>query len=129
MNTLEGLLDFDSNAAGASRQRVPVLLPVALNQTYDYLVPSHVSAQPGSFVLVPFGPQLRIGIVWDQPVGGPGKTVDPKKLKALLLKIERLNRGRDVAADDAALEQFGPVDKTDWSFAAARGRKRTRQKK
>jgi primosomal protein N' (replication factor Y) len=88
MNTLEGLLDFDGKAAGFARDRVPVLLPVALDQTYDYLVPSHVAAEPGSFVLVPFGPQVRIGIVWDQPVGEPGKTVDPKKLKALTERLD-----------------------------------------
>jgi hypothetical protein len=59
----------------------------------------------------------------------PLKKTDPKKLKALLLEIEKMNRGRDVAADDRALEQFGPVDKTDWSFAAARANKRVRRKK
>ena len=88
MDTLEGLLDFDGDAAGPARGRVPVLLPVALDQTYDYLVPSHVAAEPGSFVLVPFGPQVRIGIVWDQPVGEPGKAVDPKKLKALTERLD-----------------------------------------
>ena len=48
---------------------VPVLLPVALDQTYDYLVPEGLERQPGCFVLVPFGPQSRIGIVWDKAVG------------------------------------------------------------
>ncbi|MFM9846212.1 MAG: primosomal protein N' [Hyphomicrobiaceae bacterium] len=86
MDTLEGLLDFDGNAAGSSSQRVPVLLPVALDQTYDYLAPADISAEPGSFVLVPFGPQVRIGIVWDRPVGDPGKTV--KKLKALTERLD-----------------------------------------
>jgi primosomal protein N' (replication factor Y) len=88
MDTLEGLLDFDGNAAGPARQLAPVLLPVALDQTYDYLVPGHVAAEPGSFVLVPFGPQVRIGIVWDQPVGDPGRTVDPKKLKTLTERLD-----------------------------------------
>lgn len=88
MDTLEGLLDFDGNADGAARQRVPVLLPVALDQTYDYLAPADVSAEPGSFVLVPFGPQVRIGIVWDRPVGGPGKTAAGKKLKALTERLD-----------------------------------------
>ena len=88
MDTLEGLLDFDGNAAGSSSQRVPVLLPVALDQTYDYLAPADVSAEPGSFVLVPFGPQVRIGIVWDRPVGGAGKTVAGKKLKALTERLD-----------------------------------------
>ena len=55
---------------------------VALDQTYDYLVPAGFEAAPGSFVLVPFGPQTRIGIVWDE-AKGEQKPVDPKKLKAL----------------------------------------------
>ena len=44
-------------------------MPVALDQTYDYLVPDGIEAAPGAFVLVPFGPQSRIGIVWDGPRG------------------------------------------------------------
>jgi len=63
--------------------RVPVLMPVALDQTYDYLLPEDIEAIPGSFVLVPFGPQSRIGIVWDTAVGGGGKPVPEKKLKAI----------------------------------------------
>ena len=46
---------------------MPVLLPVALDQTYDYLLPRWLEAAPGAFVLVPFGPQTRIGVVWDGP--------------------------------------------------------------
>ena len=65
--------------AGAT---VPVLLPVALDQTYDYLLPPGLAVIPGCFVLVPFGPQTRMGIVWDEP-RGLQKPVDPKKLKAL----------------------------------------------
>ena len=44
-------------AAAAAAGRVPVLLPVALDQTYDYLLPDGLEARPGAFVLVPFGPQ------------------------------------------------------------------------
>ena len=62
-------------------------MPVALDQTYDYLVPDGVEVAPGSFVIVPFGPQSRIGIVWDTP-RGDGKPVDPKKLKSLTSLID-----------------------------------------
>ena len=61
--------DREPAAAAASAGRVPVLLPVALDQTYDYLLPDGLEARPGAFVLVPFGPQQRIGVVWD----GPGR--------------------------------------------------------
>lgn len=63
---------------------MPVLLPVALDQTYDYILPDDLAVEPGQFVLVPFGPQHRIGIVWDRAVNQPDKAVDPKKLKALI---------------------------------------------
>lgn len=79
--TLDSLLEILDNGAGPSARTVPVLMPVALDQTYDYLVPEGQEIAPGTFVLVPFGPQTRIGIVWDSP--RDAKAVDPKKLKPL----------------------------------------------
>ncbi|MFX8965040.1 hypothetical protein ABTN15_19780, partial [Acinetobacter baumannii] len=67
----------------AERARVPVLLPVALDQTYDYLVEAGKEPPPaGSFVLVPFGQQSRIGIVWPEPVG-EAKAVALSKMKTI----------------------------------------------
>ena len=78
------LAKFDERPLPAAAQgRVPVLLPVALDQTYDYLLPDGVEADPGSFVLVPFGSQTRIGVVWDVPVGEGSKPVADKKLKTI----------------------------------------------
>ncbi len=68
-------------AAGPST-RVPVLLPVALDTTYDYKLPSGMPAPPGSFVMVPFGRQERLGVVWDAPTEGSG-TVAEAKMKAI----------------------------------------------
>ena len=84
---LDSLLEILDNGAPSGARSVPVLMPVALDQTYDYLVPDGVEVPPGSFVLVPFGPQTRIGIVWDGQRGG-GKAVDPKKLKSLTSLID-----------------------------------------
>lgn len=86
--TLESLLDKLGPAIAAARQTVPVLLPVALDQTYDYLVPAGLDLAPGSFVIVPLGPQSRIGVVWDRSIGGGDKVVDPKKLKAVLERLD-----------------------------------------
>lgn len=86
MNPLEALLGGDVRTPAAPR--VPVLMPVALDQTYDYLIPAGVEVEPGAFVLVPFGPQTRIGIVWDRPVGDGGKPVELKKLKALTERLD-----------------------------------------
>ena len=58
-------------------------MPVVLDQTYDYLLPPDLEAAPGSFVMVPFGPQRRIGVVWDSPAGDQGKPVPDKKLKTI----------------------------------------------
>lgn len=74
---------------GEGRGRVPVLMPGApLNQTYDYLVPPGMEIEPGGFVLVPFGPQTRMGVVWDKPQGDQSRPVDPKKMKAIAERVD-----------------------------------------
>jgi hypothetical protein len=50
----------------------------------------------------------------------PLKAVDPDRLAAILARAEALARGRDVAADNAALASFGEVDPVDWSVKAVR---------
>jgi primosomal protein N' (replication factor Y) (superfamily II helicase) len=69
----------------------PILLPVALDQTYDYAVPDGMTLIPGQFVLVPFGPQSRVGVVWDGVVGEQ-KSIDPKRIKMIIetLDVPRL---------------------------------------
>ena len=79
----DSLLEPLGRGERAATARAPVVLAVALDQTYDYLVPEGIEIEPGAFVLVPFGPQSRIGVVWDRSVGDPGKAVDPKKMKSI----------------------------------------------
>jgi primosomal protein N' (replication factor Y) (superfamily II helicase) len=81
---LDRQLDIKLEETDSAPTRVPVLLPVALDQTYDYYLAPEAMAGPGSFVTVPFGSQTRTGIVWDKPVGESDKTVDPKKIKTVL---------------------------------------------
>ena len=83
MESLLAKLDEHLSARPDMGPRVPVVMPVALDQTYDYLLPPGIEAGPGSYVLVPFGPQTRIGVVWDGPAGDPGKLSPDKKLKAI----------------------------------------------
>jgi primosomal protein N' (replication factor Y) len=86
---LDSLLGLNEKDERAGRSLAPVLMPGApLSQTYDYLVPEGLEIEPGAFVLVPFGPQTRIGIVWDAPLGGSEKPVDPKKMKALTERLD-----------------------------------------
>lgn len=50
----------------------------------------------------------------------PLKAADPDRLAAILARAEALARGRDAAADDAALASFDQVDPVDWSVKAVR---------
>jgi primosomal protein N' (replication factor Y) len=88
VDTLFELDEEPAPAAAVTGELAPVLLPVALDQTYDYLVPEGAELEPGCFVLVPFGPQVRIGVVWDRSLGEPGKPVDPKKLKTIAGRLD-----------------------------------------
>ena len=72
-----------NEATGAT---VPVLLPLALDTAYDYLVPEGEDLVPGDFVLVPIGPRKEVGVVWERDPDG--KTVDPKKLKAIVERFD-----------------------------------------
>jgi len=84
---LDSLLDSLADGV-AAESRVPVVLPVALDQTYDYVVPPGLALEPGAYVLVPFGPQVRIGVVWDRRIDESEKSVDSKKLKAVSDRLE-----------------------------------------
>ena len=66
----------------------PIVLAVALDKTYDYLVPEGLELEPGCFVLVPFGSQARIGVVWDAPVGEQGKPLPREKLKCIAARLD-----------------------------------------
>jgi primosomal protein N' (replication factor Y) len=87
LESLLAKIDEGRPARPAKAERLPVLLPVATDQTYDYLAADGVEASPGTFVLVPFGRQTRIGIVWDGPLGA-SKPVAEHKLKAVTQAID-----------------------------------------
>lgn len=46
----------------------------------------------------------------------PLKATDPDRLAAILARAEALAKGRNAAADDAALAAFGDVDPVDYSL-------------
>ena len=85
--------------ARAGTQLAPVVLAVALDQTYDYIVPEGIELEPGCFVLVPFGPQSRIGVVWDKPVGETGQARRSQEAE----DHHRAARRAAAAGDHAAL--------------------------
>jgi primosomal protein N' (replication factor Y) len=50
---------------GGAGQRVSVLLPLPLEGAYDYRLPPGLVAGPGSFVEVPLGGRVSLGVIWD----------------------------------------------------------------
>jgi primosomal protein N' (replication factor Y) len=79
---IPGLLPFDD------RETVPVLLPLPLDEPFDYAPPAGVapgSLAPGSFVEVPFGPRQVVGVVWDDP---PSGRVAAPRLKTIRRRID-----------------------------------------
>jgi primosomal protein N' (replication factor Y) len=47
-----------------------VLLPIAVNQTYSYLLPADASLSPGDFVTVPLGTKFTTGVIWEVRTAG-----------------------------------------------------------
>ncbi len=91
---MHSLFEPLESEARTGHAAAPVVLAVALDQTYDYLVPEDVTLEPGCFVLVPFGPQSRIGVVWDKPVGDTGKAVDPQEAERPSPRVSTFRRCR-----------------------------------
>ena len=46
------------------RRVVDVLVPVALDQAYSYVVPPGMEVAPGDVVAVPLGAREALGVVW-----------------------------------------------------------------
>ena len=69
-------------------ERLPVLLPIALDQAYDYLCPPELKIRPGTFVVVPFGRQQRIGVVWHSRNKNDAKSIDASKLKSIISAVD-----------------------------------------
>jgi primosomal protein N' (replication factor Y) (superfamily II helicase) len=49
-----------------------ILLPVAIDRPYSYLVPPGIAVAPGDFVEVPLGTRRTTGVVWDVRSGACG---------------------------------------------------------
>lgn len=42
-----------------------ILFPLPISKSFDYTVPDSETVQAGSYVVAPFGPNQRIGVVWE----------------------------------------------------------------
>src|SRR5215510_8350401 len=68
------------------RQVVDVLVPVALDQAYSYVVPPGMEVALGDIVAVPLGPREALGVVWAENEN-PNPRLD-NRLKDIALKLE-----------------------------------------
>ena len=72
----------------APPETVPVLLPLALEGPYDYLVPGGMTLAPGDFVVVPLGPRERLGVVWSGALVEGRAPVESAKLRAVIERYD-----------------------------------------
>ncbi|WP_374310685.1 primosomal protein N' [Dongia sp.] len=75
--------DESDGAVTSAPQAIGVLLPLALFQPYDYLVPAGLSLARGDFVTVPLGRRSVTGVVWGAAMGD----VEPGKLKQVVQRL------------------------------------------
>ena len=84
------MLAKDSTRDLTHGTRVRVLIPLPLASAYDYLVPDSMSAQLGTFVVVPLGNREVIGVIW----GEAESNFEEKKLKVISEKMKKLRNLR-----------------------------------
>ncbi|TCH96649.1 primosomal protein N' [Roseococcus sp. SYP-B2431] len=67
-------------------RRIRVLLPLPLESAYDYRLPPELAAGPGSFVEVPLGGRVSLGVVWDAPEnpGDPSGPIAESRLREVI---------------------------------------------
>jgi primosomal protein N' (replication factor Y) (superfamily II helicase) len=61
-----------------------VLLPVAIEQSYSYAVPSGLAVAPGDVVEVPLGTRMTHGVVWETRQGQTGRA----NLKSVTARLD-----------------------------------------
>src|SRR5450631_4278575 len=61
-----------------------VLLPVAIDQSYSYAVPSGIAVAPGDFVEVPLGTKRTHGVVWETRQGAAARA----NLKSIAARLD-----------------------------------------
>ena len=66
----------------------PVLLPLALDAPYDYLVSEGTRLGPGDFVRVPLGNTERLGVVWAGGLAEGRAKVDAAKLRPISERLD-----------------------------------------
>ncbi len=68
----------------AAPRRVAVLLPLPLDETFDYVVPEPAWAEAGRFLRVPLGRREMAGVVWGEGRAG----IEPSRLKPVSAMLD-----------------------------------------
>ena len=120
--TIPGLLPPETTVA-----TVPVLLPLPLDEPFDYALPAGPSLPPGTFVEVPFGPRHVVGVVWDEAASERAPNL---RLKAVRRRVDAppmpqalRHLVRHIAA--TTLHPLGSALRLALSVPAATGRQRS----
>jgi len=79
-SAMQARLDLGEPAPATTRV-VSVLVPLALDEAYDYALGESDAPPPGTFVRVPLGSARRIGVVWD---AAHTADVPARKLKSII---------------------------------------------
>ncbi|MEM8743550.1 MAG: primosomal protein N' [Pseudomonadota bacterium] len=72
----------------ASNDTIPVLLPLAIDTPYDYLVPPDMPLAAGEFVVVPLATRERVGVAWEGALASKRPSVDASKLRKVIGKLD-----------------------------------------
>jgi primosomal protein N' (replication factor Y) len=72
----------------ALARSVPVLIPLPLDEPFDYAVPDGLAVAPGDWVEVPFGPRRAIGAVWDTRPATPAPALAPARLRPIERRLD-----------------------------------------
>ncbi len=75
--------------------KVPVLVPKIFDFPFTYKTPDNISLKTGDFVLVPFGKEKEIGVVWDK--------IQPSQKK---IKIKNIQEKVDTISINKKLVDF-----------------------
>jgi primosomal protein N' (replication factor Y) (superfamily II helicase) len=68
---------------------VSVLIPLPLDEPFDYAVADDLNLAPGDLVEVPFGPRQVIGAVWDRRAGAlPDRPIVAARLKPVRRRLD-----------------------------------------
>jgi primosomal protein N' (replication factor Y) (superfamily II helicase) len=91
-----------------SLQTVSVLVPVPVDEPFDYIVATGEVPRPGQFVRVPFGPRELIGVVWHRP---GARRIAAERMKSVLqvMDVPPMPEPLRALVEEVARETLAPL--------------------